>query len=152
VFRMFTVGPNLLEEVPEGPRHRHKPKAWKRSTQEADEGALREASSETDEESITNNGEADEATETTYAPSATQNTPFWHKLEPFASHIRDTSKRVYTPSSHVTIDEAMLAFRGRTVHTTKLKNKPIKEGYKNWVLADHGYAWNWLWLLEISNH
>jgi hypothetical protein len=39
----------------------------------------------------------------------------------------------------------MLVFRGRTVHTTKLKNKSIKEGYKNWLLADHGYAWNWLW-------
>ena len=45
----------------------------------------------------------------------------------------------------MTIDEAMLAFRGRTVHTTKLKNKPIKESYKNWLLAEHGYAWNWLW-------
>jgi hypothetical protein len=39
----------------------------------------------------------------------------------------------------------MLAFRGRSKDTTKLKGKPIKEGYKNWVLADHGYVWGWLW-------
>ena len=39
----------------------------------------------------------------------------------------------------------MIAFRGRTVHTTKLKNKPISEGYKVWVLADHGYTWTWRW-------
>jgi Transposase IS4 len=130
---MFIVGLNSLEEVPEGPRHRHKPKAWKRSTQKADEGALREASEETFDELITHDNEATE-------PSVTQKIPFWHKLEPFANHIRDTNKRLYTPSTHVIIDEAMLAFRGRTLHITKLKNKLIKEGYKVWLLADHGYA------------
>lgn len=31
------------------------------------------------------------------------------------------------------------------MHTTKLKNKSIKEGYKNWLLAEHCYVWNWLW-------
>jgi hypothetical protein len=66
-------------------------------------------------------------------------------VESLASHIRAISMRVYIPGSHVIIDEAMLAFRGRTVHITKLKNKSIKEGYKNWLLADHGYVWNWLW-------
>jgi hypothetical protein len=47
----------------------------------------------------------------------------------------------------VIIDEAMAAFRGRILYTTKLKNKLIKEGFKIWLLADHGYAWNWLWHL-----
>jgi hypothetical protein len=27
----------------------------------------------------------------------------------------------------------------------KLKNKPIQEGYKVWVLEDRGYVYNWLW-------
>jgi hypothetical protein len=26
-----------------------------------------------------------------------------------------------------------------------MKNKPISEGYKIWVLADYGYVWDWLW-------
>jgi hypothetical protein len=39
----------------------------------------------------------------------------------------------------------MLAFRGRSKDTTKLKNKLISEGFKNWVLAEHGYIWNWEW-------
>jgi hypothetical protein len=39
----------------------------------------------------------------------------------------------------------MIPYRGRSLHKVKLKNKPISEGYKVWVLADNGYAWDWLW-------
>jgi hypothetical protein len=39
----------------------------------------------------------------------------------------------------------MMPYRGRTVHKTKMKNKPIPEGYKIWVLADNGYVSDWLW-------
>src|SRR5271156_5143457 len=43
LFTMFTISPNSLEEIPEGPRNRHKPlRAWKRSTKKADEGARRQ--------------------------------------------------------------------------------------------------------------
>jgi hypothetical protein len=69
---------------------------------------------------------------------------FFEKLEPLTSHIRDICKRLYTPGTHVTINESMSAYRERTSHTTKLKNKPIKEGYKMWALAEHGYIWSWL--------
>jgi hypothetical protein len=41
----------------------------------------------------------------------------------------------------------MLAFRGRSKDITKLKDKLIKEDYKNWMLADHEYVWSWLWHL-----
>lgn len=69
----------------------------------------------------------------------------WAKVEPLATHIREICMRVYTPGTHITIDEIMLAFRGRSKDITKLKNKPISEGFKNWVLAEHGYVWNWEW-------
>jgi Transposase IS4 len=39
----------------------------------------------------------------------------------------------------------MIPYRGRSLHKVKMKNKPISEGYKVWVLADNGYAWDWLW-------
>jgi Transposase IS4 len=39
----------------------------------------------------------------------------------------------------------MVSFRGRTVYKTKMKNKPISEGFKIWVLADNGYFCDWLW-------
>jgi hypothetical protein len=32
------------------------------------------------------------------------------------------------------IDEAMVSYSGRINHTTKMKNKPIAEGFKIWVL------------------
>jgi hypothetical protein len=69
----------------------------------------------------------------------------WARIEPLASHIRETCMRCYTPGTHVIIDEVMLAFRGRSHDIIKLKNKPIGEGFKNWVLADHGYVWCWEW-------
>jgi hypothetical protein len=47
--------------------------------------------------------------------------------------------------THLAVDKAMIAYRGRTDHAIKNKNKPIKEGYKVWVLAEAGYVWSWLW-------
>jgi Transposase IS4 len=39
----------------------------------------------------------------------------------------------------------MIPYRGRSTHKVKLKNKPIQEGYKVWILGDNGYALDWLW-------
>jgi Transposase IS4 len=39
----------------------------------------------------------------------------------------------------------MIPYQGRSNHAVKLKNEPISEGYKVWVLGDHGYIYNWLW-------
>ena len=38
----------------------------------------------------------------------------------------------------------MVAFQGRSAHTVKIKNKPVKEGFKLWVIAFEGYALDWL--------
>jgi hypothetical protein len=67
----------------------------------------------------------------------------WAKIESPATHIRETCMRMYTSGTHTIIDEIMLAFRRRFKDVTKLKNKPINEGFKNWVLTEHGYIWNW---------
>ena len=68
----------------------------------------------------------------------------WH-LEPVATKIRLSYQQNWSPGSHLTIDESMIPYRGRSEHTVKMKNKPISEGYKVWVLADHGYIWSFLW-------
>jgi hypothetical protein len=39
----------------------------------------------------------------------------------------------------------MIPYRGNSSHTAKMKNKLISEGYKVWVLGDHGYVWYFLW-------
>ena len=44
----------------------------------------------------------------------------------------------------------MIPYRGRTKHKVKLPKKPIKEGYKVWVLGDGGYVYDWLWHSRID--
>lgn len=44
----------------------------------------------------------------------------------------------------------MIAYKGRTLYKIKLLNKPIKKGYKVWVLNDSGYIYNWLWHNRID--
>lgn len=44
----------------------------------------------------------------------------------------------------------MIPYRGRTKHKVKLLKKPIKEGYKVWVLGDSGYIYDWLWHSRIN--
>jgi len=39
----------------------------------------------------------------------------------------------------------VVRFCGRSRHTLKIRNKPIKEGYKIFALCDHGYTYGFLW-------
>jgi anaphase-promoting complex subunit 8 len=34
---------------------------------------------------------------------------------------------------------------GRILYTYKMPNKPIKQGYKIFALAEHGYIWTFSW-------
>jgi hypothetical protein len=93
-----------------------------------------------------------------------ENKIWWYKLEPLASSIQASSQRYYSPSSEVSIDELMvrcfgrlypssltffsclyLANSTRSLHTYKMPKKPIKQGYKIYGIADHGYIFNWIW-------
>ena len=73
------------------------------------------------------------------------NKQWWNKLEPLASTFRSACQRYYLPSSEVAIDELMIRCFGRSQHTYKMPNKPIKQGYKLFALADHGYVWWFQW-------
>ncbi|EED13729.1 hypothetical protein TSTA_099790 [Talaromyces stipitatus ATCC 10500] len=50
-------------------------------------------------------------------------------------------KNLYIPLADISIDEAMVRSHGRSSHTFKLPNKPISQGFKLFVLADHGYVY-----------
>ena len=47
---------------------------------------------------------------------------------------------------------------GRSQHTFKMPNKPIKQGYKLFAIADQGYILYWIWasrhksLVEVKKH
>jgi hypothetical protein len=74
---------------------------------------------------------------------------WWYKLEPLASALQRSFAQFYTPSSEVSIDEIMVQCFGRSLHTYKMPNKPIQQGYKVFGLADHGYLYSFLWSSRV---
>jgi hypothetical protein len=79
------------------------------------------------------------------APPTTSVLVCWHtKLEPLASLLRTKFKAYVVLGQDVSFDEMMVPFAGRSKHTLKIKNKPVKEGFKIWALCDHGYLWDFL--------
>jgi hypothetical protein len=51
----------------------------------------------------------------------------------------------YAPSSEVSIDKLMVQCFGWSIHTYKMPNKLIQQGYKLYGIADHGYLYAFLW-------
>ena len=80
--------------------------------------------------------------ENTVPPSS--NAPWFRKIQRVSDLIRTACRNAYYPSSDIAIDEAMVAFKGRSRDTIKIKGKPINTGYKVWCIGDHGYIWSWL--------
>jgi Transposase IS4 len=80
--------------------------------------------------------------ENTVSPPS--NAPWYHRIQRVSDLIRAACRNAYIPSSHIAIDEAMVAFAGRSKDIVKLKNKPINIGYKLWCIGNHGYIWSWL--------
>lgn len=70
---------------------------------------------------------------------------WWYKLEPFASRLRAACLQYWRPSNAVSIDESMIRGFGRSHQTFKMPNKPIKQGYKLFAIADQGYILYWMW-------
>src|SRR2546421_4425957 len=73
---------------------------------------------------------------------------WWWKMEPLLSTFRAASQRYYIPRTEVAIDEIMVRFHGRSSDTCKMPNKPIKQGYKIFALADRGYSSIFSYLLD----
>lgn len=69
---------------------------------------------------------------------------WWKKMEPLSSHLRQRSKDLFQPSTHVSVDEMMIPFTGRSRHTVKIPSKPIPVGYKIFALCDRGYTLDWM--------
>ena len=66
-------------------------------------------------------------------PSTTARIPLsqWHlKLEPLASMLRTKFQTYVILGQNVSFDEMMVPFSSQSMHTLKMPNKPIKEGFK----------------------
>jgi Transposase IS4 len=70
---------------------------------------------------------------------------FAYRVEPISSKIKANIQASFVPASHLAIDEAMISFRGRSVHKVKLPKKSIKEGYKIWAQGAGGLTDYWIW-------
>ena len=68
-----------------------------------------------------------------------------YKLRPFLDPLVENFQKAYTPGRELSLDEAMVGFKGRLGFIQYLLNKPHKWGMKAFVLADSvtGYTYNW---------
>ena len=61
---------------------------------------------------------------------------WYQKVKPVVDHIRAKScGLIFILGTFHALDEMMIRFSGRSVETHRIKNKPIKEGFKFFVLA-----------------
>ena len=70
-----------------------------------------------------------------------QNTTLLPRIDPKISwvrlnHLSDQFRTVCNPHREASIDEAMVAFKGRSSMKQYMSKKPIKRGFKVWVRAD----------------
>lgn len=63
-----------------------------------------------------------------------------YKLRPMIEMLSQTFLKCYRPSKYQAIDESMIKFKGRSSLKQYMRDKPIKRGYKVWMLCDgNGY-------------
>ena len=67
-----------------------------------------------------------------------------HKIRPLMESIRENCQRCYSLHREVSVDEAMVGFKGRSSMKQYCPMKPTKRGYKVWALsgAHTGYMYN----------
>lgn len=66
------------------------------------------------------------------------------KVSTIANLIRAKCLQLFTPGTHVAIDECIAGFTGRSGDTVTIKTKPTPEGYKIWCAASEGYCHDFL--------
>lgn len=58
------------------------------------------------------------------------------KVPPVLSRLCEGFASLYDPSKHLSADEAMIIFQGRSFLKQYMPMKPVKRGIKVWVIAD----------------
>ena len=58
------------------------------------------------------------------------------KVQPVIDSLCESFQSVYTPGKNVSVDEAMIPFKGRSTLKQYMPMKPVKRGIKVWALAD----------------
>ncbi|KAI3655447.1 hypothetical protein MP638_003354, partial [Amoeboaphelidium occidentale] len=66
------------------------------------------------------------------------------KVKWLADEIENNSRKYYSPSATLSVDEMMIRFGGRSKDTYRIRGKPISEGYKILALCDSGFTYAFL--------
>ena len=63
------------------------------------------------------------------------------KVRPLVDYLCERFLKMYNPHCQISIDEAMIKFKGRSSMKQYMPKKPVKRGFKVWVRADstNGY-------------
>jgi len=73
------------------------------------------------------------------------------KIEPIASRVQERFQKHMVPASNISVDEMMIRFTGKSIHTIKMPSKPIPEGYKVLAMAEHGYTYSFIFTSRICS-
>ena len=73
-------------------------------------------------------------------PMGVSSESVFDKLEPLSEHLRDTMRCHWHLDTHLSVDETIERFIGRSAHIVHIPFKPEPEGYKIWVLANEGFV------------
>ena len=74
-----------------------------------------------------------------------------YKIRPLLSPLLANFKAAYTLHRELSIDEAMVGFKGRLCFIQYLPQKPTKWGIKAYVLADSATGYVYSWRLYTGN-
>jgi hypothetical protein len=68
----------------------------------------------------------------------------WSKIQPFIDLVIPLFQQYLIPSLELSIDEAMIAFRGRVVFRQYIRGKPEPWGIKAYIMSQSttGYMYN----------
>ena len=67
------------------------------------------------------------------------------RVDKLSEHLRLMCRKLYDPGAHLTVDETIQRFTGRTSEIVNIPSKPTPEGFKIWILANEGYVLDWIW-------
>jgi len=70
---------------------------------------------------------------------------WYEKLNLLANQLQESFEKYFLLGMKVAIDEMIVRFCRRTLHTLQVKNKSIKQRYKIFALCSHGYTYGLLW-------
>ena len=59
-----------------------------------------------------------------------------YKLQPLLRILADAFRAAHEPSQQISVDEAMVRYKGRSSLKQYIPKKPIKRGFKIWCLCD----------------